>query len=61
MEKEKEKKNEKQKEKEKKKKDEIADIPTKNEESEKAKKLRAAPDEVIAKALHEMIIKDHEI
>ena len=37
----------------------LQDIPAHPEEAEKAKKLRAAPDEVLAQAIHEMIMKDH--
>jgi UTP-glucose-1-phosphate uridylyltransferase len=37
---------------------ELQDIPTKPEEGEKAKKLKAAPDAVLAKAIHEMLMKD---
>ncbi|SDB27280.1 MULTISPECIES: hypothetical protein [unclassified Butyrivibrio] len=39
-------------------KEELADIPTHPEEAEKAKKLKAAPDEILAKAIHEMLMKD---
>ena len=42
------------------KKEQLQDIPDHKEDSAKEKKLRAAPDEVIAKALHDMIMKDHE-
>ncbi|MCR4901488.1 MAG: hypothetical protein K6A23_01400 [Butyrivibrio sp.] len=42
-------------------KEEIKDIPTQTEESPKAKKLREAPDEVIAKALHDLLARDHEM
>ena len=42
--------------------EELQDIPSKPEEGEKAKKLKAAPDEVLAKAIHEMLMKDnHEM
>ncbi|WP_155834071.1 hypothetical protein [Butyrivibrio sp. VCD2006] len=40
-------------------KDPLQDIPSKPEEAPKAKKLRAAPDEVLAQAIHEMLMKDH--
>ena len=40
--------------------EQLKDIPKHKEDSEKEKKLRAAPDEVIARALHDMIMKDHE-
>ena len=40
-------------------KEELQDIPAHPEEAEKAKKLRAAPDEVLAQAIHEMLMKDH--
>ncbi|WP_156036255.1 hypothetical protein [Butyrivibrio sp. AE3004] len=36
----------------------LQDIPTSSEESTKQKKLKAAPDEVLAKAIHEMLLKD---
>lgn len=38
----------------------LPDIPAKEDESEKARKLREAPDEVIAMALHTMLEKDRE-
>lgn len=38
----------------------LPDIPAHPEEATKEKKLRAAPDEVIAKALHDMLMKDKE-
>ena len=38
---------------------ELQDIPSHPEEGEKAKKLKAAPDEVLAKAIHELLMKDH--
>ncbi|WP_155833246.1 hypothetical protein [Butyrivibrio sp. WCD3002] len=37
----------------------LPDIPAHPEEATKEKKLRAAPDEIIAKAVHEMMMKDH--
>ena len=40
-------------------KENLQDIPSHPEEGEKAKKLRAAPDEVLAQAIHELIMKDH--
>ena len=40
-------------------KDSLQDIPASPEEGEKAKKLKAAPDEVLAQAIHEMLMKDH--
>ena len=40
--------------------EEVKDIPSSPEEGVKAKKLKAAPDEVLAKAIHEMIMKDQE-
>ncbi|WP_155830962.1 MULTISPECIES: hypothetical protein [unclassified Butyrivibrio] len=43
----------------KKKRDPLPDIPAHPEEATKEKKLRAAPDEIIAKAVHEMMMKDH--
>ena len=36
----------------------LPDIPNKSEETVKQKKLRAAQDEVLAKAIHEMLMKD---
>jgi hypothetical protein len=39
--------------------EELKDIPSSPEEGLKAKKLKAAPDEVLAKAIHEMLMKDH--
>ncbi len=39
--------------------DPLPDIPAHPEEATKEKKLRAAPDEIIAKAVHEMMMKDH--
>ncbi len=39
--------------------EEIQNIPSGPEEGEKAKKLKAAPDEVLAKAIHELLMKDH--
>ncbi len=41
-------------------KDQLQDIPDHEEESPKKKKLQEAPAEIIAKALHDMIMKDHE-
>ena len=41
------------------KRDPLPDIPAHPEEATKEKKLRAAPDEIIAKAVHEMMMKDH--
>ena len=41
------------------KKEELKDIPPHPEQAEKEKKLLAAPDEVIAKAVREMMQKDH--
>lgn len=49
-----------EKKEQKEKKEALQDIPTSVEEGEKAKKLRAAPDEVLAKALHDMMLKDQE-
>ncbi len=40
-------------------KEQLKDIPSHPEEDEKAKKIKAAPDEVLAKAIHEWIMKDH--
>ena len=39
--------------------DPLPDIPAHPEEATKEKKLRAAPDEILAKAIHEMLMKDH--
>ncbi len=39
----------------------IPDIKDNQESSAKEKKLRAAPDEILAKALHDMMLKDHEV
>ena len=38
----------------------LPDIPSSTEENQKTKKLREAPDEVLAKALHDWILKDQE-
>ncbi|WP_155829728.1 hypothetical protein [Butyrivibrio sp. AC2005] len=39
--------------------EELQDIPAHPEEGIKAKKLKAAPDAVLAQAIHEMLMKDH--
>ena len=45
-------------EKNKKNRDPLPDIPAHPEEATKEKKLRAAPDEILAKAVHDMMMKD---
>ncbi|WP_155843183.1 hypothetical protein [Butyrivibrio sp. NC2002] len=41
-------------------KEELPEIPTEPKQNEKAKKLLAAPDEVIAMALRDLMNKDRE-
>ena len=43
------------------KKESLPDIPTQSEETVKQKKLKAAPDEVLAKAIHGMLMKDQGV